>query len=100
MPSQLIGAVDPDQATEIVERFQSESTKWLYGLEEAARILSWAFFTLIPYTDKLGQVKALRQPHILFKGPTRTGKTDLASACAIAIDAKLVRIQGLPTYMP
>ena len=93
-------AVDFDRAVEVVQRFQKESTKWLYGLDEAARVLSWAFFTLIPYTDKLQRAKALRQPHVLFKGPTGTGKTDLVTACAMAIDAKFERIQGLPTYMP
>jgi MoxR-like ATPase len=100
MPLPATGAVDLDHASEVVKRFQSEATKWLFGLDEAARILSWAFFTLIPYTDKLRQIKALRQPHILFKGPTGTGKTDLVSACAMAIDARFERIQGLPTYMP
>ena len=93
-------AVDRDRANEVVQRFQSESTKWLYGLDDAARILSWAFFTLLPYTDKLSQGKKLRQPHIMFRGPTGTGKTDLVSACAMAIDARFERIQGLPTYMP
>jgi MoxR-like ATPase len=89
-----------EQATEVVTRFQAEATKWLFGLDDAARILSWAFFTLIPYTDKLRQTKALRQPHVLFRGPTGTGKTDLVSACAMALDARFERIQGLPTYMP
>ena len=92
--------IDRDHANEVVQRFQSESTKWLYGLDNAARILSWAFFTLLPYTDKLSQGKLLRQPHVMFRGPTGTGKTDLVSACAMAIDAKFERIQGLPTYMP
>lgn len=92
--------VDFEHASEVVKRFQAEATKWLFGLDEAAQLLSWAFFTLIPYTDKLRQTKALRQPHILFKGPTGTGKTDLVSACAMAIDARFERIQGLPTYMP
>ena len=95
-----IGHVDFDRATEVVQRFQRESTKWLYGLDDAARILSWAFFTLIPYTDKLRQTKALRQPHVLFSGPTGTGKTDLVSACAMSMDAKFERIQALPTSMP
>ena len=94
------GHIDLDRASEVVQRFQSQATKWLYGLDDAARVLSWAFFTLIPYTDKLRQTKALRQPHVMFKGPTGTGKTDLVSACAMAIDAKFERIQGLPTYMP
>ena len=89
-----------DRANEVVQRFQKESTKWLYGLDEAARTLSWAFFTLLPYTDKLSQSKLLRQPHVMFRGPTGTGKTDLVSACAMAIDAKFERIQGMPTYMP
>ena len=93
-------AVDIDRATEVVQRVQKASTTWLFGLDEAARVLSWAFFTLIPYTDKLRHVKALRQPHVMFKGPTGTGKTDLVTACAMAIDAKFERIQGLPTYMP
>ncbi len=93
-------SVDVDHALEVVQRFQRESTKWLYGLEEPARLLSWAFFTLIPYTDKLRQTKGLRQPHVLFRGPTGTGKTDLVSACAMAVDAKFERIQGLPTCMP
>ncbi len=92
--------IDIDHAQEVVNRFQSESTKWLYGLDEAARILSWAFFTLLPYTDKLSQGKLLRQPHLMFRGPTGTGKTDLVSACAMAVDARFERIQGLPTYMP
>ncbi|MCY4602374.1 MAG: AAA family ATPase [Acidobacteria bacterium] len=93
-------AIDLDRAREVVDRFQHESTKWLYGLDDAARILSWAFFTLLPYTDKLSQGKLLRQPHLMFRGPTGTGKTDLVSACAMAVDAKFERIQGLPTYMP
>ena len=92
--------IDLDRAKEVVGRFQSESTKWLYGLDDAARVLSWAFFTLLPYTDKLSQGKLLRQPHVMFRGPTGTGKTDLVSACAMAVDAKFERIQGLPTYMP
>ena len=92
--------IDLDHAKEVVQRFQAESTKWLYGLDDASRILSWALFTLLPYTDKLSQTKMLRQPHVMFKGPTGTGKTDLVSACAMAIDAKFERIQGLPTYMP
>src|SRR6185369_2154080 len=96
----VTGQVDLDRATELVQRFQSQATKWLFGLDEAARTLSWAFFTLIPYTDKLRQMKALRQPHLLLKGPTGTGKTDLVSAFAMAIDARFERIQGLPTYMP
>ena len=92
--------VDIDRATEVVQRVQKASTTWLFGLDEAAKVLSWAFFTLIPYTDKLRHVKALRQPHVMFKGPTGTGKTDLVTACAMAIDAKFERIQGLPTNMP
>lgn len=100
MTVQTTGHIDLDRASEVVQRFQRETTKWLYGLDEAARILSWAFFTLIPYTDKLRQTKALRQPHVLLKGPTGTGKTDLVSTCAMAVDAKFERIQGLPTYMP
>ena len=90
--------VDLEQASEVVTRFQPEATKWLYGLDEAARILSWAFFTLIPYTDKLRQTKALRQPHLLFKGPTGTGKTDLVSACAMAVDAQ-VRAHPGPAHL-
>ena len=93
-------AIDLDRAQDVVQRFRRESTKWLYGLDEAARVLSWAFFTLLPYTDKLSQTKRLRQPHVMFRGPTGTGKTDLVSACAMAIDAKFERIQGLPTYTP
>ena len=93
-------AIDIDRAKEVVQRFQRESTTWLYGVDDAARVLSWAFFTLLPYTDKLIHSKALRQPHVMFRGPTGTGKTDLVSACAMAIDAKFERIQGLPTYMP
>ncbi len=100
MAVQPTRTIDFDRANEVVQRFQKESTKWLYGLDDAARILSWAFFTLLPYTDKLSQSKLLRQPHVMFKGPTGTGKTDLVSACAMAIDAKFERIQGLPTYMP
>ena len=100
MAVQPTRTVDFDRANEVVQRFQKESTKWLYGLDDAARILSWAFFTLLPYTDKLSQSKRLRQPHIMFRGPTGTGKTDLVSACAMAIDAKFERIQGMPTYMP
>ena len=100
MTAPTTGRIELDHAAEVVQRFQRETTKWLYGLDEAARILSWAFFTLIPYTDKLRQTKALRQPHVLFRGPTGTGKTDLVSACAMAVDAKFERIQGLPTYMP
>ncbi len=92
--------VDFERATEVVQRFQKAATTWLFGLDDAARVLAWAFFTLIPYTDKLSRTKALRQPHVLFKGPTGTGKTDLVTACAMAIDAKFERIQGLPTYMP
>ena len=75
--------IDLDRAREVVDRFQNESTKWLYGLDDAARILSWAFFTLLPYTDKLSQGKLLRQPHIMFRGPTGTGKTDLVSALSL-----------------
>jgi MoxR-like ATPase len=100
IPVQTTSHIDVDRAFEVVRLFQREATKWLYGLDEAARILSWAFFTLLPYTDKLRQTKALRQPHVLLKGPTGTGKTDLVSACAMAMDAKFERIQGLPTYMP
>ena len=100
MAVQPTRTIDFDRANEVVQRFQKESTKWLYGLDDAARILSWAFFTLLPYTDKLSQSKRLRQPHIMFRGPTGTGKTDLVSACAMAIDAKFERIQGMPTYMP
>ena len=125
MAVQPTHTVDFDRANEVVQRFrppratprkgaengrpthdrrrpvvQRLSTKWLYGLDDAARILSWAFFTLLPYTDKLSQSKRLRQPHIMFRGPTGTGKTDLVSACAMAIDAKFERIQGMPTYMP
>ena len=59
--------IDLDHAREVVTRFQAESTKWLYGLDDAARMLSWAFFTLLPYTDKLSQGKALRQPHVMFR---------------------------------
>ena len=99
-PAEAKPPIDLDRAREVVDRFQAESTKWLYGLDDAARILSWAFFTLLPYTDKLSQGKLLRQPHIMFRGPTGTGKTDLVSACAMAVDAKFERIQGLPTYMP
>ena len=100
MAVQPTRTVDFDRANEVVQRFQKESTKWLYGLDDAARILSWAFFTLLPYTDKLSQTKKLRQPHLMFRGATGTGKTDLVSACAMAIDAKFERIQGMPTYMP
>jgi MoxR-like ATPase len=100
MNVQTTRQMDFDRASAVVQRFQREATKWLFGVDEAARVLSWAFFTLMPYTDKLRQTKALRQPHVLLRGPTGTGKTDLVSACAMAMDAKFERIQGLPTYMP
>ena len=55
MAVQPTRTVDFDRANEVVQRFQKESTKWLYGLDDAARILSWAFFTLLPYPDNLSK---------------------------------------------
>ena len=69
----------------------------LYGFDEAARILAWTFFTLLPYIDQLSQSELLRQHHVMFREPNGIGKANLVSAYAMAIDAKFERIQGLPT---
>ena len=92
--------MDMERAKEVVKRVRAQTGKWLFGLEKQAEILSWAVFTLLPYTDKLTCTKKLHQPHVMFRGPTGTGKTDLVTVFAMTIDAKFERVQGSPELKP
>lgn len=91
--------VDRQRVCEIEKRIRAETTKWLFGLDETAKILVRALFTLLPYTDKITREKKLGQPHVMFIGDTGVGKTDLVMSIAMAIKGAFNRIQGMTHLM-
>ncbi|MBI2063518.1 MAG: MoxR family ATPase [Candidatus Yanofskybacteria bacterium] len=92
--------ITPKRIREIEQNLLAETTKWLFGLEEPARMIVRALFTLIPYSDKITKTKLLGQPNIMMYGGTGVGKTDLIESVASAITAKSSRVQGTPDLMP
>ncbi len=92
--------IPSQQAWDVIGRVLGETTKWLLGLDEPARILIQGLFTVIPYTDKLGRIKSLGQPHGMFIGGTGVGKTDLVESMSMTVKARFQRIQGNPELLP
>lgn len=91
--------VDRRSIIELEERIRGETTKWLFGLDDTAKILVRALFASLPYTDKITRTKKLGQPHIMFFGDTGVGKTDLVMSIAMSINAAFNRIQGMTHLM-
>ncbi len=93
---------------EIKNRINEQVSTWLYGLDEAIRKRVEALFILLPYSDKVQSdpsqpkkgTKRLGQAHLMFRGKTGIGKTDLEQSIALSIDAMASRIQGDPEMMP
>lgn len=102
MQSKLIGLPDIDEgrAREIIEGIRRETTKWLFGLDEAIGVLVKAAVTLIPYSDSLTSTKKLKQPNGLIFGGTGVGKTDMCNSLFSSIGGQFQRIQGEPSLMP
>lgn len=100
----LTKIMDADRVRELERKILVESTKFLMGMEEPARLFVRSFFMLLPYTDKIGlngsNVKAMGQAHVLLEGGTGVGKTDLVECGSNAITAIVNRIQGTPDLMP
>lgn len=95
-----IGEVEPTQIKELKNKIQTKATTWLLGLNKPAGLLAECFFMQVPYTDKITGTKLSGQPHIMFKGGTGIGKTDLAQSGAGTIQAKFSRISCTPDMMP
>lgn len=116
-----LSEVDAKSIRSLKSEIQKMAATWLLGLDKPAGFLAECFFTQIPYSDKIsvgksvgqGQegkvadlshraklIKSSGQPHIMFKGGTGIGKTDLAQSGAGAIQAKFSRISCTPDMMP
>lgn len=91
--------IDAKRIHELESRIRGETTKWLFGLDDVAKILVRALFMSLPYTDKITRTKKLGQPHVMFIGDTGVGKTDLVTSIGMAVDADFSRIQGMTHLM-
>jgi len=91
--------IDAKRIHELESRIRGETTKWLFGLDDVAKILTRALFMRLPYPDKITRTVLLGQPHIMFVGATGVGKTALTMAIAMAIKASFNRIQGMTHLM-
>lgn len=91
--------IDRKRIYELESRIRGETTKWLFGLDDTAKMLVRSLFMLLPYTDKITRTKKLGQPHIMFVGDTGVGKTDLVTSIGMAVDASFSRIQGMMHLM-
>lgn len=67
---------------------------WIFGIEQTLRLIVESQFMLIPYTDKITDMKLLGQAHLLLIGGTGRGKTDSETALSKSIRASHNRIQG------
>lgn len=120
-----ISKLEPQKIMELKKKIQEAATTWLLGLNKPAGLLAECFFMQIPYTDKitvskptnqeintdpsLGRkvfgnnsklTKPYGQPHIMFKGGTGIGKTDMVQSGASTLRAKFSRISCTPDMMP
>ena len=75
-------------------------TTYLRGLDEPAHLFARSFFMSLTYFDKVSNVMTMGQAHIKFDGGTGIGKTAMVQSAALALDAKVSRIQGNPDLMP
>ena len=92
--------IDPEQIKDLKKRIEAEATTGLMGLGGPAGLITEGFFQLVKYTDKISKTFVLGQPHILLKGGTGIGKTDLCQSAAAAIKGKFSRISCTPDMMP
>lgn len=92
--------VDPDRIRELKKKIQKESTTHLFGLDSSSGLVAECPFAQVPYTDKITGVKLAGQPHVMFKGGTGIGKTDLVQSFAMSLEAKFSRISCTPDLMP
>ncbi len=92
--------IDRQKIVELKNKIQTAATTWLLGLEKPAGFLAECFFMQVPYTDKITSTKLSGQPHIMFKGGTGIGKTDLAQSFSKTLHAKFSRISCTPDMMP
>ncbi len=92
--------IDPEQIRDLKRRIETEATTGLMGLGEPAGLIIEGFFQRVKYTDKISRKFVLGQPHILLKGGTGIGKTDLCQSAALAIRGKFNRISCTPDMMP
>src|SRR3989344_7621588 len=76
------------------DRILNNCMLWIFGIEQTLRLLVESQFMLIPYTDKITNMKLLGQAHLLLLGGTGRGKTDSLTALSKSIRAKHNRIQG------
>ena len=76
------------------DRILTNCMLWIFGIEQTLRLIVESQFMLIPYTDKITDMKLLGQAHLLLIGGTGRGKTDSLTALSKSIRAKHNRIQG------
>lgn len=92
--------ITPEYIRGVRNKIYSQTTQWLIGLDKPLGLLSEFIFMLIPYSDEIGSVKSLGQPHIMFRGGTGIGKTDGSKSLAKSIKANFKVIQGTPDLLP
>ncbi len=92
--------VDANRVREVKRAILDQTTKWLFGLEKSANLLTEALFMLVPYSDTISGTKMVGQAHVMFKGGTGIGKTDLAQSVAKSFRATFRRISATPDLMP
>lgn len=76
------------------DRILTNCMLWIFGIEQTLRQIVESQFMLIPYTDKITDMKLLGQAHLLLIGGTGRGKTDSLTALSKSIRATHNRIQG------
>lgn len=99
--------VTPERIREVKQKIFEQTTKRLFGLGEPANILTECLFMQIPYSEDKGSQpsdnkapKLMGQPHVMFRGKTGIGKTDLSLSLAGTIRGVYQRIDGTPELMP
>lgn len=96
----LMRDMTPEFIMRIKEQIKTLVSTWLFGLEKPIERRVESLFVLQSYSDKISGTKRLGQAHVLFRGLTGIGKTDLEQSIALSINAISKRIQGDPEMMP
>ncbi|MDO8495462.1 MAG: MoxR family ATPase [bacterium] len=89
-----------EKAREIIKAVAEQPRQFLFGLDQVIDDCMIGLFARAPYSAANGREKCYGQGHILLMSVPGTGKTELASALAAAMDAKYQRIQGVPDLLP
>ncbi|MBI2063076.1 MAG: MoxR family ATPase [Candidatus Yanofskybacteria bacterium] len=95
-----LSQITADYIRNVRNKIYEQTIRWLIGLEKPLGLLTEDLFILVPYSDEIGSIKSVGQPHIMFRGGTGIGKTDGSKSLAKSIKANFKVIQGTPDLLP